>query len=85
MDRRFFTTIILGDASLDVLVSYNRDAGYKGDSIDPPEAPSFEISAIAPRDGKTVIPQQFYYDENLLAECERHHASAAAHRYRDRD
>lgn len=74
MARGSFTTSItiedeLGETEYDVRVLYSRDAGYKGSFYEPPEAASVEIIDIAPSDKSITVPDAFYEDEDLIAEC----------------
>lgn len=58
-----------GEVEADVRVTYSRSKGYRGDRIDPPEPSSVEIVEIQCADKSVTIPQHFYDDEALLAEC----------------
>lgn len=53
----------------DVRVTYSRHAGYKGDYYQPPEEASVEIVEIQPADKSITVPEHFFEDEALVAEC----------------
>lgn len=74
MSRGTFSTSILiedeiGETEYDVRVLYSRDAGYKGTYYQPAEDPSVEIISIMPADTSITVPEHFYEDESLIAEC----------------
>lgn len=64
-----FTQLEHDGEPVKVRVGYNFHAGYKGDSIDPPEAPFVEIDKIDAVDGAVRLPQEAFYDEHLLECC----------------
>lgn len=57
------------DFEADVRVTYSRYAGYRGSYYEPPEEASAEIVEIEPADPTVRIPEHFYTDDDLLAEC----------------
>lgn len=59
----------LGETDYDVRVIYSRDKGYKGSYYQPAEPSSVEIVEIQCADKSVTIPEHFYEDEALLAEC----------------
>lgn len=59
----------LGETDYDVRVLYSRDAGFKGSLEEPAEEASVEIIKIEPKDQSITVPEHFYEDENLIAEC----------------
>jgi hypothetical protein len=69
----FTTSVVFEQAGeeieADVLVEYQYYAGYRGDFISPPEPASVEIHAITAADRSIEVPERFYDDEDLLAEC----------------
>lgn len=69
-----FTTLAWEDAngdeiSADVRVIYGRDKGYRGDLTSPPEEASVWIDEILPADKSIAIPERFFEDDDLIAEC----------------
>ena len=73
-DRGSFSTSItiedeLGETEYDVRVIYDRYRGFPGDRIDPPEDASVEIIEITPADKSITVPEHFYEDDALIAEC----------------
>jgi len=73
-DRGSFSTSItiedeLGETDYDVRVIYDRYPGFPGDRIDPPEDASVEIIEITPADKSITVPEHFYEDDALIAEC----------------
>lgn len=58
-----------GEVETRVRVVYNRHKGFSGDQIDPPEDASVEIVSITSEPAGVDIPQHFFDDEELLAEC----------------
>ena len=68
----------LGETEYDVRVVYQYDKGYRGDYYQPPEADSVEIITITHADAALIIPEHFYEDEGLIAECFADAASEAA-------
>lgn len=64
-----FSQIEHGGEPVKVRASYTFHAGYRGDSIDPPEAASVEISKIDACDSSVKFPQEAFYDEHLLECC----------------
>ncbi len=74
MQRGSFSTSItiedeLGETEYDVRVLYTRYAGCKGSYYEPAEDPSVEIISIEPADRSITVPDSFYEDETLIAEC----------------
>lgn len=72
--RKFKTTLIwpIGldeEVECEAMVSYVGRKGFAGDRIDPPEDASVEIIEIKAIDGETVIPDSFFEDDGLMAEC----------------
>ena len=73
--RGILTTSIMwhdsrgSEVEADVRVIYSRRKGFRGDHIDPPEPSSVEIVEIQCADKSVTIPEHFYEDEALLAEC----------------
>ncbi len=59
----------LGETEYDVRVVYQYDKGYRGDYYQPPEVDSIEIIDITPADTSFIVPESFYDDEALIAEC----------------
>ena len=59
----------LGETDYDVRVLYDRYSGFAGDRIDPPEDASVEIIEITPADKSITVPEHFYEDDALIAEC----------------
>lgn len=59
----------LGETEYDVRVTYTGDAGYKGSFHEPAEGPSVEIVSIEPADKSITVPEAFYEDEGMIAEC----------------
>jgi|GEM_PF-2728942 len=91
--RNIFSTSImiddeLGETEYDVRVTYEGHAGYKGDYYQPAEPPSIEIINIEPADKALTVPEHFYEDEGLIAECfadwENERAEAAEWRAQSR-
>ena len=68
----------LGETEYDVRVLYQYDKGYKGDYYQPPEPDSVEILEITPADRALTVPEHFYEDEGLIAECMADVAEQAA-------
>lgn len=73
-NRGSFSTSItiedeLGETEYDVRVTYSRSKGYAGSFYEPAEEPSVEIVSIEPADKSITVPEQFYDDETLIAEC----------------
>lgn len=62
----------------DVRVTYSRYAGYKGDHHQPSEPASVEIVEIQCADKSVTVPEHFYEDKALLAECMEDWASEEA-------
>lgn len=52
-----------------VRVVYSVYKGFRGDQIDPPEPASVEIQSITSEPAGVDIPDRFFEDEELLAEC----------------
>ncbi|ANI79043.1 hypothetical protein [Sphingobium sp. EP60837] len=50
-------------------VRYTGHKGFRGDHIDPPEPASVEIQEIKVLEGDSPVPDEMYYDDDLLAEC----------------
>jgi hypothetical protein len=73
MKGTFSTSIViddeLGETEYDVRVLYQYDKGYKGDYYHPPEPDSVEIIKITPADSGFIVPEHFYEDDGLIAEC----------------
>lgn len=72
--RGIFSTSItiedeLGETEYDVRVTYTGSAGYKGSFYEPAEEPSVEIINIEPKDKSITVPESFYEDDDLIAEC----------------
>lgn len=68
----------LGETEYDVRVVYQYDKGYRGDYYQPPEPDSVEIITITPADAALTVPEHFYEDDGLIAECFADAASEAA-------
>lgn len=68
----------LGETDYDVRVIYSRDKGYKGSYYQPAEPSSVEIVEIQCADRSVTIPEHFYEDDGLLAECMEDWASEEA-------
>ena len=58
------------EASVRVLYSFTR--GYLATLEEPGEEPSYEIITITPADSLVTIPDHFYTDAELIAECAEH-------------
>lgn len=72
--RGSFTTSItiedeLGETEYDVRVIYSRHAGFRGTYYQPAEEASVEIISIEPKDQSITVPESFYEDDGLIAEC----------------
>lgn len=65
----FTTSIEIDETEYDVRVRYQYDKGYAGSYYQPPEPPSVEILEITPADKALIVPDSFYEDETLIAEC----------------
>ena len=72
------TSIETDETEYDVRVLYQYDKGYKGDYYQPPEPASVEILEIKPADTTLTVPEHFYEDEGLIAECMADVAEQAA-------
>lgn len=59
----------LGETEYAVRVLYQYDKGYAGSYYQPPEPASVEIIEITPTDQSLTVPEHFYEDEGLIAEC----------------
>ena len=68
----------LGETEYDVRVLYQYDKGYAGSYYQPPEPASVEIIEITPADQSLTVPEHFYEDEGLIAECMADVAEQAA-------
>lgn len=68
----------LGETEYDVRVLYQYDKGYAGSYYQPPEPASVEILEIKPADTALTVPEHFYEDEGLIAECMADVAEQAA-------
>lgn len=66
------------EVEVDVRVIYSRDKGYKGSYYQPAEPSSVEIVDIQCADKSVTVPDHFYEDEALLAECMEDWASEEA-------
>lgn len=59
----------LGETEYDVRVLYDRAPGFRGTYYQPAEPSSVEIIEITPKDQSIAVPEHFYTDDGLLAEC----------------
>lgn len=69
-----FTTLLWhdsrgGEVETRARVVYSHHNGFRGSHIDPPEPASIEIQSITSEPAGIEIPDQFFEDEELLAEC----------------
>lgn len=69
MRGSFTTSIEIDETEYDVRVRYQYDKGYAGSYYQPPEPPSVEILEIKPADKALIVPDCFYEDDALIAEC----------------
>lgn len=58
-----------GEIETRVRVVYSYYKGFAGDCTDPPEPASVEIQSITSEPAGVDIPDSFFEDEDLLAEC----------------
>lgn len=63
------SSIVVDGSERDVRVLYQYHKGYSGSCCEPAEPASVEIIEITPADQSITVPEDYFEDERLIAEC----------------